>query len=143
MARFMDLAQLPSFSFTYGGRPSAELLPVWRRETGADGEVSYSDPETGLRVTSRVRRFDDFPAVDWVVEFENRGRSDTPILEDILPLDAAIAVPAARAPALHHANGSLCQMDDFLPHDHGPARPAPTRRSRPSAGAPPTACCRS
>ena len=89
MTRFMELAQLPLFSFTYGGRPSAELLPVWRRETGADGEVSYSDPRTGLRVTVHVRPSADFPALDWVLEFENTGRADTPILEDVLPLDAS------------------------------------------------------
>ena len=73
----------------YGGRPSAELLPGWCREAGADGAVNYTDPQTGLRVTVRVRRFADFPALEWVLEFENRGRSDTPALEDVLPLDAS------------------------------------------------------
>lgn len=115
MAQFMDFAQLPSFSFVYGGRPSAELLPGWRRETSADGAVSYDDPQTGLRVTVRVRRFADFPAHDWVLEFENRGLADTPALEDVLPLDASVPAEPSQRVTLHHANGSLCRMDDFLP----------------------------
>ncbi len=111
MAQFMDPVRLPAFSFTYGGRPSADFLPSWRRE----GEGSYTDPQTGLRVTVRVRRFEDFPALDYVLEFENRGHADTPILEDVLPLDVSVRAEPSERLTLHHANGSLCRMDDFLP----------------------------
>ncbi len=111
MAKFVGTAQVPAFSFAYGGRPSAELLPSWRLE--ADG--GFSDPQTGLRVTVTVRRFEDFPALDWVLEFENRGPVDTPILEDVLPLDVSVTAEPSERLTLHHANGSLCRMDDFLP----------------------------
>ena len=41
--------------------------------------------------------------------------SDTPILEAIWPLDCTWPVPAGEAIRLHHAKGSACRMDDFLP----------------------------
>ncbi len=80
-------------------------------------------PASGLRVTMQLRRFDRFPAVDWVVELTNTGRSDTPILEQVQALDATIEV-ADRRVDLHYANGSLCQMDDFLPQQADPNRQA-------------------
>jgi len=114
------LAPQPAFSFRYGGAPSAELLAGWPdgQEISPDGRAtrtSWADPATGLRVTLHVRRFDDFPAVDWVLEFANTGAADTPILEEILPLDMALPVAAQERLRLHHANGSLCRADDFLP----------------------------
>ena len=120
--RFLAGAEVPSLSFRYGGRSSRELLPTWQRsdrsEKVAGGELTHttwSDPATGLQLSVHVRRFSDFAAVDWVVEFENLGRADTPLLEDILPLDVTVPIPAAQRLRLHHANGSLCRMDDFLP----------------------------
>ena len=53
--------------------------------------------------------------MEWVVEFENHGADDTPVIEDILPLDIPLLFPPQERLRLHHANGSLCQMDDFLP----------------------------
>jgi hypothetical protein len=62
---FTEADGLPAFSFVYGGRDSADLLPGWERDEAADGaRVSYGDPKTGLRVTVHLRRFEDFPALD-------------------------------------------------------------------------------
>lgn len=113
----------PAFSFRYDGASSAAFLASWPMtragETSADGlmeHASWTDPATGLRVTLHVRHFKDFPALDWALEFENGGATDTPIIEAILPLDLALPVAADERLRLHHANGSLCQPDDFLPH---------------------------
>jgi len=113
---------MPSFSFRCGGKSSAELLGGWRKdlstEAAAGGEIThvgYAEPLTGLRASVHVRRFEDFPAADWLVDFENRGQADTPILEDILPMDLSVPMLPQERLRLHHANGSSCRMDDFLP----------------------------
>ncbi|HUU22506.1 MAG TPA: glycoside hydrolase family 36 protein [Phycisphaerae bacterium] len=119
---FLDLTQVPGTSFRYADKGSGELLPGWKDHVATDkapgGAVTHStrtDPATGLKVTVHVRRFDDFPAADWVVEFENCGSADTPILADILAMDVLVPIPPQQRLRLHHANGSSCRMDDFLP----------------------------
>ncbi len=128
----------PPLSFLYNSQHSTALLPAWRRSESQESptrggrvkNIDYDDPATGLRMTVTLRRFDDFPAVDWVVEFENRSQTDSPILENILPLD--IAIPASRHErlSLHHAKGSLSDIDDFHPRltelwTHNPLKLAP------------------
>ncbi|MBN1808083.1 MAG: alpha-galactosidase [Planctomycetes bacterium] len=120
--RFTDIAEIPGFSFRYGGKPSTDFLPAWKhalpvptRETPDISAETYSDAGTGLKITVTTRRFDDFAAVDRVLEFENAGTQDTPLIEEILPLDATFPLAPAERLLLHHANGSSCRMDDFLP----------------------------
>ena len=124
--RFPESAELPSLSFRFAGTSSREFLPNWQRETfretssepAAGAGITrtvYLDPATGLQVTATARRFPAFPATEWIVEFENRGETDTPLIEDILPLDMSLPVLVEERLRLHHANGSLCQMDDWLP----------------------------
>jgi alpha-galactosidase len=114
--------ELP-FSFTYGGKSSSELLPKWKRmlprQPPTPGKqldwTIYEDPETKLQVTCELRRFDDFPAVEWVLRLTNAGSADTPIIENIRPLDLHIAAPPACELTLHHAHGSTAEPTDFLP----------------------------
>jgi len=119
---FLDVAKLIVPSFRYNGQTSAELLPGWRltasEEVLPDGSAittRYDDPQTGLRVTVNARTFSGFSAVEWVAQIENDGQQDTPVLEDILPLDVCVPLPPQERVRLDHANGSLCHMDDFLP----------------------------
>jgi alpha-galactosidase len=113
---------VPPFSFLYDGRPSDDLLAAWSkaetREPAPGGQIrqiTYSDPATGLQVTARVREFDNVPAREWVLEFANAGSADTPIIADILPLAATLPMAKQGKVRLHHAKGSQCQADDFLP----------------------------
>jgi alpha-galactosidase len=110
------------FSFKYGGKDSAQLLTAWQVAheviASKDGQVqsySYTDPATRLEVTAEVRLYPDFPGVvDWVLRFRNDGAADTPIIEDILPLDWTI--PASPGDCfLHHARGSDDSAEDFTP----------------------------
>jgi len=119
---FLDNTEIPAVSFRYGERPSDEFLTEWPQsvatEEQADGSITHStraDPATGLSVRVHCRKFKDSPAVDWVVEFENAGSADTPPIAEILPLDLRAPMPGAEQLRIHHANGSSCRMDDFLP----------------------------
>jgi alpha-galactosidase len=113
------------FSFAYGDRPSAELLPTWqctrgepRAEEGCERHtVTYRDPATGLEVACETTLFSDFPAVEWVLRFTNAGTQDTPILSSIQALDLDISTPAKGDIVLHHSNGSTSSSTDFLPID--------------------------
>jgi hypothetical protein len=86
------------FSFKYAGQDSAKFLTKWEikhealpgKDSGTQ-QYSYADPITHLRVIAEVRRYSDFPnVVDWVLRFRNEGSSNTPIIENILPLDWTI-----------------------------------------------------
>ncbi len=119
----------PPFSFTYDGRPSAELLPAWRlqrTQRGLDDAhvehvLAYTDPDTGLLVRCRAVEYRDFPAVEWTVYLRNTGDADTPIIEGIQALDAVIErwgfPPAPGAEfQLHHFRGTPCTPRDYEPH---------------------------
>jgi alpha-galactosidase len=73
------------------------------------------DPVTDLKVIAEVRLYPDYPdVVDWVLKFRNDGPSDTPVIEDILPLHWAI--PSSSGDALvRHDRGSANSADDFEP----------------------------
>jgi alpha-galactosidase len=115
----------PPFSFVYDGTPSSKFLPSWKATVidapAQDGRerhtVTYTDPATGLQVVCEVTQFTDFPAVEWVMHFRNNGSIDTPIIEEIRPLDVGIGVPADGTVVLHHSKGSTAEETDFLPID--------------------------
>jgi alpha-galactosidase len=111
------------FSFVYGGKPSAELLKDWTR-TAETRElpdrichcVAWTDPHSGLRVAAEVVAYKRYAAVDWVLHFENTGKQDTPILEDIQAVDVPLATAAVQRPGvLHHLAGDDCSPRSFLP----------------------------
>jgi len=113
----------PPFSFVYDGMRSANLLNRWQRSVkpGKQGEggileVSWSDPATGLMVTAIVKTFRRYPAVEWVLYFENGGNEDTPIIEDIQALDVSLVTPKLdKQVVLHQLHGDACNENSFLP----------------------------
>ena len=140
-ARPLGMSPRIPFSFVYGGKPSAELLPAWpqtrRKESLEDGRerhtVTCTDPVTGLEVASEVTLFARHPAVEWVLQFHNVGQTDTPLLENILPLDLAVGVPEKGSVVLHHSHGSTCAATDFLPIDE-PVPPGAKIQLAPQGG---------
>ncbi|HOW69127.1 MAG TPA: alpha-galactosidase [Phycisphaerae bacterium] len=111
------------FSFVYGGKESKVLMGRWKRtaET-AEGDdrlvhrVRWADPETGLEVTAVVSVFRRYPAVDWVLHFENKGGGDTPMIERIQALDLELATGNNRqAVVLNQINGDTCSAVAFQP----------------------------
>jgi hypothetical protein len=114
-------AQVP-FSFEYGGKQSAEFLRTWHftQEQAAAGSsrlirYEYLDPATKLRVTAEVRLYREYPGVvDWVLRFRNEGSSDTPLIENILPLHWTIPASPGEC-LLRHDRGSDAKAEDFQP----------------------------
>lgn len=110
------------FAFQYNGAPSVTLLPQWQFASnhtslpnGALTTYTYTDPATHLRLTADVRTFTDAPGtVDWVLHLTNQGSTDTPVIDNLLPLHWS--TPLAGADVLiRHAAGSLARADDFRP----------------------------
>jgi alpha-galactosidase len=115
-----------AYSFQYASKPSAALLRRWKQTSSSralsDGRVELTkislDPATGLEMRLVSTVFPDFPAVEWVMFFKNKGTADSPILENILPLDATLPMNGeANLPVIHYSKGALCSIDDFTPVD--------------------------
>lgn len=113
------------FSFRYDGRDCDELLPDWRREPQSKetGEAwtrtvtIWTDRATGLRIEWHVKRFHDFPAVEWILYFANKGTRDTPIIENVQALNVAFDAPLKEDACyrLHRTNGAPSNPTDFEP----------------------------
>jgi alpha-galactosidase len=105
-------ASIP-FSFVYDGASSAQLLATWlekKSTTRLDAHrrqhtLAWSDPKTGLQVTSIAVEYDDFPAVEWTVYFKNAGHAETPILEKIEAIDSDLSAGKAGDCHLHYIDG--------------------------------------
>ena len=110
-------------SFRYDDRESSAFLGEWSalRESTQQPDgysvetILMADPRTRLECRCEIRVYADFPAMEWVVHFRNAGTTDSPILSEILPLDALLPVDASTPCQVHHARGGLTQLDDFAP----------------------------
>ena len=128
------------FSFVYGGRPSAELLPSWGRqekvESTPEGRerriITFTDRTTKLELRAEITRCDDFPAIDWVLRFTNRGQADSRLLEDVLPLNLSVKIPNGDI-VFHYAHGSTASATDYLPIDE-PLAPGSVVNLAPTGG---------
>jgi alpha-galactosidase len=141
----------PPFSFTYGGKPSAELLKAWnlKRETrkldDARTEITltWTDAATGLQVRCVAIEYADFPTVEWTLHFKNTGAAagpqgrpaDTPILEGIQSLDTRLERNAEGEFVLHHFTGTPCTQADYEPFV-SPLGPKAALHFAPPAGRP-------
>ena len=146
MKRAMPEEFLPAdsvpFSFLYGGKRSGALLTAWKRTSQAgpaDGRkrqiVRWADPNTGLNVVAEVTAFEDFPAVEWLLRFENRGKKDTPILSDVQALDLVLGTPASSSVVLDQITGDDCSQRSFVPVER-PVPPGREARFAPNGGRP-------
>ncbi len=133
----------PPFSFTYAGKPSAELLKTWDLKRGVrklddqrtEHTLVYTDPKTGLAVRSVAVEYHDFPTIEWTLYFKNTGAADTPILEAIQSLDIECRRGAEGEFVLHHQTGSPCQPNDYQPFET-PLAPKAVKRIAAAGGRP-------
>ncbi|MDO8585946.1 MAG: alpha-galactosidase [Armatimonadota bacterium] len=112
------------FSFVYGGKPIDSLLSSWkteRKSRKANGRkittTVWRDPESGLRLTCELSEFSDFPAQDWVLWFENTGKTDTKMIENVQALDIKLNCPMnGHEPyRLHRTHGGTPDPMQFEP----------------------------
>jgi alpha-galactosidase len=133
----------PPFSFTYGGKSSAELLKRWdvkRKVRKLDDQRSrhdllYTDAETGLQLRCEAVEYHDFPTVEWTLHFKNTGTADTPILENIQALDVGWQRHGQTPFVLHHNVGSPADGTDYSPRETVLA-PGATQRITAAGGRP-------
>ncbi len=135
------LARHDGFSFTYGGAPVGGALRSWQshEQRAHDGEAfarvttTATDPATSLEVRVEANVHSDFPAVEWVLHLRNASDSDTPLIEGLLPLDAALPLPAGAACTVRHSKGALCSPEDFEVQERA-LRPRGELRLHPGGG---------
>jgi alpha-galactosidase len=114
----------PPFSFTYNGKPSAELLAAWplKRSTRRldvqrrEHRIEYRDPQTGLAVGCVAVEYRDFPTVEWTLSLTNTGTADTPLVEGLQAIDTRFDRNPEGEFTLHHWTGSICAANDYEPH---------------------------
>jgi alpha-galactosidase len=100
-------------SFVYDRHPSAELLKAWPRTatkrldgSRTENTLIWSDPKTGLQVRLVATEFGGSPVVEWRAYFRNDGKADTPILEDVQPLDTSVALTGSGIPTILYSKGA-------------------------------------
>ncbi len=109
------------FSFTYDGKPSQELLPGWGLKRASrklddvrtEHTLTWNDPVTQLAIRCVGIEYRDFPTVEWTLHFKNEGEKDSPLLSDVLALDARFE--RGKDFTLHHHKGTFVRADDFEP----------------------------
>ncbi|WP_029136554.1 alpha-galactosidase [Nakamurella lactea] len=119
-----DFATTPPFSFTYGGVPSHELLPRWRRSRssrnvagGRQSTVTWTDPVTGLKVALESVQYSRTNAVSWLVNFTNTSTIGTRLIENVLALDVSLKPRSLGEWTVHTSSGSDAKAQDFSPFD--------------------------
>lgn len=117
-----DVSNL-AFSFFYDGNLSSSLIGNWQLSQFAEQLDKFRkrrslvlfDLETGLELRCLLTEYTDYPALEWVVFFENKGDDITPIISDVQVANLTFSVKDAGDFILHHAEGSQARITDFQP----------------------------
>ncbi|MDR3198711.1 MAG: NPCBM/NEW2 domain-containing protein [Planctomycetaceae bacterium] len=117
------LNRLP-FHFLYGGQSSAEILASWNKtlkttelpnEHKIVHELTYTEPETQLKLTAVVTVYTDTAGIDWTLHFTNQGQTDSKIISDLNVLNIAIENRSPFTPMkLHRLIGCTSTSNDWL-----------------------------
>jgi alpha-galactosidase len=115
---FSAFAEGYPFSFIYGGVDSNNLLPQWIKQVQKNvldanstrTITTWVDQSSGLKVTFEKITYSDFPAVDWLLYFENTGDANTAIIENVQVLDTSISDPCY---ILHKTTGNHPDVNQF------------------------------
>jgi alpha-galactosidase len=117
-------SQLP-FSFVYGRESSRTLLKAWPEKTATReldrGRTEYvflwTDPKTGLQVRLTAFAYAGSPVVEWTEYFKNDGKVDSPVLEDVQPLDISVPLTGQGIPVILYSKGAG-GMDTYALQKH-------------------------
>ncbi|MBQ7525717.1 MAG: alpha-galactosidase [Abditibacteriota bacterium] len=114
-----DSAVKLPFYFNYNGKSSLTLL-TWQKAL-SKGESKdftkttkvYTDPATGLEARFVVTKYSDFPAAEYQLFLKNTSDTNTPIIENLLSLDASFA--CSGGPGLWRQLGDSASVISYKP----------------------------
>ena len=132
-------AELP-ISFVFDGEGTRGIPPEWqpvrsRRRVDAnmiETVFEGTEPGSGLNLRVECTEYQDYPVVEWVAWFTNRGHETTPVISDILAVDGAFA---GSSPVLYHCNGDFNSEEGYTPQET-PLRAGDTLEFAPNGGRP-------
>lgn len=138
-----QLATDPPFSFTFAGRPSADLLKKWKFQKSTrqldvartEHVFCWQDMETSLTVRMAAIEYHRYPTVEWTLYLRNDGQNDTPFIEKVQPLDLNLKGDSRSEFVLYHQTGSPCLPEDYQPHELA-LRPKSFKRISAAGGRP-------
>lgn len=81
-----------------------QISPETHQGAGIQRSPTFTDPAASLKITVQLPCHDDYPALEWVLFFENTGRNATRLLQSVRALDVHIGTDALRV-VLHRALG--------------------------------------
>jgi alpha-galactosidase len=120
----VERASALPLSFVYGGQSSDALLASWPRKTATKKldrsrdqyTCTWTEPGSGLEVRCIAVEYSDFPVAEWTVFFRNTGASNTPILENALPLDVKFERGLEGEFILRGNKGDWCAPQSYEPY---------------------------
>ena len=113
----------PPFSFVYDGVNSQQFIRKWQhslqKQESAEGVVeyvaTYQDRATGLKIECHIKGFQEFGAVEWVMNFTNTGSQNTPQITQVKSVDYSALSQKEGEFNVLHALGSNHDRADFQP----------------------------
>lgn len=114
---FSAAADLP-ISFKLNGQALRGIRKEWRpssRRRMIDANIvetvfEGTDPGTGLTLRVECAEYRDYPAMEWMAWFINKGEAPTPLISDIQALDGTCQ---GAGPILYHCNGDFCGAEGY------------------------------
>ncbi len=134
---FTDATHLP-ISFVLDGTAIAGIPDTWSPASDSrriDANITETvfegtDPGTGLHVRIECTEYRDYPVVEWVAWFTNKGHGPTPVIRDILAMDGTFG---GVSPVLYHCNGDFYSEQGYTPQQT-PLQAGHTVRFAPNGG---------
>ena len=113
----------PPFSFVYDGVNSQHFIRKWQhslqKQESDEGVVeyvaTYQDRATGLKIECHIKGFQEFGAVEWVMNFTNTGSQNTPQITQVKTVDYSALSQKEGEFNVLHSLGSNHDRADFQP----------------------------
>ncbi|MCX7805613.1 MAG: alpha-galactosidase [Planctomycetota bacterium] len=117
-ARFFSSPSGLPVSFRLDDAPVAGIPGTWKpafRRRQIDARLVETvfkglAPGGGLEVRVECLEYLDYPVIEWTAWLANRGGAPTPVIGDLLALDAVFDGPR---PVLWHCNGDFCDAASY------------------------------
>lgn len=119
--QFETTGKIP-FSFKYDQTQSADFLSDFQQkvETSKINENKLQEIRTytkdGLEVRCEIIRYQDFPAVEWVVYLKNTGQEKSKTIADLLALNTSFGLNGKEDVYLNYHEGGHSGAKDFRPN---------------------------